>query len=276
MSADESKIIVDQRVSHSMALAGENPAVKGDSAVIALLYIAALAAAEITAIGISSLVSVICHAVLLLIFLNHALFTQNAAYRRVLPVLSLVPLLRVLSFTMPLRELPQLYWYAMIGTPLLIAAVLTGRLIDKPWSQLGLKLQFSYLQVVIAATGVPLGIVGYILIGPQPLITSFTWRELATGIVIITIFTAFTEELMFRGLLQHVLTDLFPRTRVLLSCALFTILAIGSMSLKTLVFTAIIGLFFGWCVDRTRSIWGVVIAHSLINIGMFLLLPFLW
>lgn len=259
-----------------MALADESRAEGRTAVFIAPLYIVALAAAELAAIGVSSLVSVICHAVLLLIFMGHAVWTQDAVYRRILPVLSLVPLLRVLSFTMPLRELPQIYWYAMIGTPLLIAVVLTVRLFNNPLNQFGLQLRSWHLQVVIGITGIPLSIAGYMLIRPEPIITAFRWPEVAIGIVILAIFTGFTEELIFRGLLQHVLTDLFPRTGLLFSCVLFTILYIGSMSLSNLLFMALIGLFFSLCVNRTRSIWGVVVAHSLINIGMLLILPFVW
>jgi membrane protease YdiL (CAAX protease family) len=38
----------------------------------------------------------------------------------------------------------------------------------------------------------------------------------------------------------------------------------GSLSLSYVLFIGLVGLFFSWCVKRTGSIWGVVLAHSLL------------
>lgn len=46
-----------------------------------------------------------------------------------LPVLSLIPLLRIRSSAMPDKSIPEIYWNALIGAPLLIAAALTARLL---------------------------------------------------------------------------------------------------------------------------------------------------
>jgi membrane protease YdiL (CAAX protease family) len=36
-----------------------------------------------------------------------------------------------------------------------------------------------------------------------------------------------------------------------------------------------VGLFFGWVVQRTRSLLGVTLSHGLTNIVLFLVMPYL-
>ena len=42
----------------------------------------------------------------------------------VFPVLALVPLLRILSITMPIPQAGRIYWYGLIGVPVALALVL--------------------------------------------------------------------------------------------------------------------------------------------------------
>jgi hypothetical protein len=105
------------------------------------------------------------------------------------------------------------------------------------------------------------------------LIGAFGWRSIAIGSMILLIFNGFTEELMFRGLLQRVADEIWGRAGFLLSGALFAIMYIGSLSADYVLFIGLVGLFFGWCVNRTGSIWGVVLAHGILSIGMLLVYP---
>jgi hypothetical protein len=217
---------------------------------------------------------VLCYAVLIPVLLSQYVMLSQAPYRRVLPVLALIPMLRILSLTMPLREVPQLYWYVMVGTPLLVAVALTVRLLSFSWETLGLHLRAWPLQLGIGLLGIPLGIAGYILFRPEPLITQLDWPSVVIGGIILAFFTGLLEEIIFRGMLQQVTGEIFGRLSVLYSTALFAIMYIGTLSLSYMLFVGLVGLLFGICVYRTRSIWGVVIAHSLLNIGMLLIWPF--
>ena len=90
------------------------------------------------------------------------------------------------------------------------------------------------------------------------------------------VFTGFVEEIIFRGMLQQVANEILGGAGVLCSSILFAIMYTGSLSLSYMLFIGLVGLFFGWCVNRTGSIWGVILAHSILNIGMILVWPFLW
>jgi membrane protease YdiL (CAAX protease family) len=246
------------------------------SASIVLAYLAAIASAEVAGVLIGVIPSTLFHALLILILLNHYISLNQAAYRRILPVFALAPLLRILSLIMPIKEVPQIYWYAMIGIPLLVAVTLTARLLKLSWTEIGLRLYSWRSQIFIACSGLPLSLTAFLLFRPATLITKFNWHDLVIGSVILLTFTGFTEEIIFRGLLQQVTTKIYGRVGVLCSSLLFAIMYIGSLSLSYIIFMGLTGLFFSWCVERTRSLWGVVLAHSILNIGMLLVWPLIW
>ncbi len=240
--------------------------------------------AYIVAIGVSEIIlaingvipGILFHAILVLALLSHYVIREQAPYRRALPALALVPLMRILSLTMPIREVPQIYWYAMVGVPLLLAVTLTARLLDLSRNSLGLRLPSWRPQMAITSSGLPLSLAAFILLRPEPLIAGLDWRDVAIGSLILMIFTGFTEEIIFRGILQQVANEILGPAGVLCSSILFATMYIGSLSLSYMLFIGLVGLFFGWCVNRTGSIWGVVLAHSILNIGMILVWPFLW
>src|SRR5215212_3244527 len=94
---------------------------------IILGYIAAIGGTELTGARVDPLLGVLADALLVPILLSHFAFAPRTNHRRIYPVLALLPLLRILSYTMPIKQVPQLYWYALVGLPLLVGAGLTAR-----------------------------------------------------------------------------------------------------------------------------------------------------
>lgn len=244
--------------------------------VVAVAYLATIVGAEVVAIRVGIVPGTVFTAILIPILLSHYVLAGPARYRPLLPVLALAPLLRILSVTMPVRDVPQIYWYALVGAPLLVAALLTARLLGLSWAKLGFRTASWPPQVLIALSGLPLSILAFLILRPDPLSAELGLREAIVGSVILIIFTAFLEEFIFRGLLQGVAVGMFGRAGILYSSALFAATYIGSLSLSYVLYMASIGLFFGWGVHRTRSIWGAVIAHSILSVGMVSGWPLVW
>ncbi len=235
-----------------------------DTIAITLIYLTVVAIAEILTPSVGILSNAVCYAVLIPVLLSHYALSQQPLYRRILPVLALAPLLHILSLTLSIREIPQIYWYALIGIPLLVGIALTARILDLSKARLGIRLWSWPPQVLIALSGLPLSIIGFLILQPQPLITKPDWQNIVIGSVILMIFASFTEEILFRGLLLRIANEIFGYVgSILFSSALFAIMYIGSQSFGYMVFIALVGLFFGWCVHRTGSIWGVVLAHGI-------------
>lgn len=241
---------------------------------IIFLYIVAIAGVELVGTFVSPFASIWLHGGLILLLLGHYLAREKAPYRRVLPVLMLAPLLRILSLVMPVRPIPQIYWYALVGAPLLLAGILVVRLLDLPKAGLGLQLSSPFAQGLIALSGVPLGIAAFWILEPRPIVPVSNWGMVLIASAILAVFSGFAEEFIFRGLLQQVAGEAFGgRVAVLCSTIVFAAMYVGSLSLIYLAFIGLVGLFFGYCAHKTRSIWGVTLAHSVMNILLIVVWP---
>src|SRR5205085_6895930 len=129
-------------------------------------------------------------------------------------------------------------------------------------------------QCLVACSGIPLSAVGFMVVRPRAFIPALDWRDLVVGAIILTIFVGFTEELIFRGLLQQVMIDVFGPPGLLWSTVIYTSLYVSSLSVAYVLFIGLVSLFFGWCVQRTGSLWGVTAAHSGLAVGMAAVWPF--
>ncbi len=309
----------ENRAAHDVLTEDHNGRSYLDATTAVPVYICAIGGVELVTIFFGALPGLCGDCLLLFAMLNHYVLAHPSSIHReadtdarswsirALLVLALAPLVRILSLVMPLQGLPQIYWYAFIGVPLLVAALLTARHLNLSFASFGFSSPRWPLQIAIATSGLPLGLIAFFLVRPESLTPSFQWRGLAIGSVILVIFVGFTEELIFRTLLLHVAptsggqfrilrrfagrmairTMKAPRNRhfrkalpvdpgIFWSSAVFAIMSIGSRSFLYVLFVGLIGVFFGWCVQRTGSTWGVVAAHSALVIGALLIFPYVF
>jgi membrane protease YdiL (CAAX protease family) len=129
------------------------------------------------------------------------------------------------------------------------------------------------VQAGIALAGIPLGLVGYLAAAPEEIAGGAEPKRLVVGSLVLLVFVGFTEELLFRGLLQRVLRELFGRAGLPLAAGAYAFCYAGSLSWPYVAFAAATGLFFGSCVARTRGLVGVCVAHGLLAIGAVLVWP---
>jgi membrane protease YdiL (CAAX protease family) len=200
----------------------------------------------------------------------------QSGYRRLALVVALAPLLRILSFAAPVNRLPQIYWYAMVGVPFLIAVGLAGRLLNISADCIGFRVRSWFPHLLIALTGIPLSIAAFLILRPKPLFATLNIYNAVIAAIILFIFAAFTEEIYFRGLLLQVAGEAYGNQSILYSGACFAVMYIGSLSWAYVLFAAVIGVFWGWCARRAHSIWGPVLAHGTMIIGMALVWPYVW
>jgi len=189
--------------------------------------------------------------------------------------LSLVPLIRLMSLSVPLAPFKLIYWYMIIGAPLLVAFYITLRLIGFNFAKIGFVRQNLALQVLIGLSGVGLGYLEYLILRPAPLADAFRFEALWLPIIILTIYTGLLEELIFRGLLQTTAVARLGSLAIVYVSLIFAVMHLGYQSVLDFIFVFVVALFFGWIVYWKKSIIGVIIAHSLTNIFLFLIFPFL-
>jgi membrane protease YdiL (CAAX protease family) len=237
-------------------------------------YAGLIAVAEAIGAGVSPLLGAIAHGVLVTVLLGHYTFGETAPYRRILMVLVLPSLLRILSLALPAARIPQIFWYVLVGAPMLLGAILAARRLQLSAQDVGLPLRSAALQGVIALSGLALSIAAYSILRPEPLFEAVNLPGLIGSAIILAVFSGFLEEFIFRGVLQRSASELFDGPlAIVLSSLIFASLYIGSLSLVYLGFIGLVGLYFGYCVHKTGSLWGVALAHSLMNIGLLVVWP---
>ncbi len=242
----------------------------------ALGYLVLLTVAEILMALVEPRLGLLLHSLLLTGALMYgARYYDRPTYRFWMGV-TLAPLIRLISLSLPLHSVPLIYWYLIISVPLYVAAFIVRRLILQiPWDQVGLHGRGLALQALMPFLGLPLGMLEYRILRPAPLISEWNPGEFLIAALILLISTGLAEELIFRGIMQQVAVEVMGRKGMVYVSAVFAVLHIGHRSLADVFFVFGVALLFGWFVQRTRSIVGVSLTHGLINIWLFLIAPFL-
>jgi membrane protease YdiL (CAAX protease family) len=234
-------------------------------------FVLAVAVAEVLFAWVDPRLGALAHTVLLLLLLSIAIVElAGTEARRTSPALAiaLVPLLRILSMAIPAESLPDLVWYPAIGLPLLYAVIHASVLQRLRLRDLGLRLRQPLVQVGLGLLGLPLGYAGYRILTPEPLATSDDRLRLALAAAVLVTFVGVLEEVLFRGLIQRALVDRCGWPGVVWTSLLFAATYAGTTSIPQMALMGIAGLGFGTVSHRTGSIWGAILAHCLMALGM--------
>lgn len=240
---------------------------------VALGYGAAIVVAEALLVSFGPVPSVLVHALVLIALVHHWAFVSPAGAPAALLALALLPLARILSVTMPVEGVPVLYQYAIVGAPLLLGVGFVASIVPAAEISERLRTWSWRREVPVALSGLPLGGAAFLLLEPEAPVERTTWANLLAGSLILLAFTGFLEELLFRGLLQTSLVELFGSSGILLSALLFAAAYLGTRSPVAVAFAAVLGVLFGWIVERTGSLLGVALAHGLLSVGALLVWP---
>ncbi len=247
---------------------------------LALIYLGLITLAELLTATIGSgtdfvRVGLSLHSLILVVLILQGATTRQTQTRRLLLTLALAPLVRILSISLPLQDLPLVFWYLIIGALLYMAAFVTAQITGISPQRMGLTWKGWPIQLASALIGFGLGLMEFLILGSRPLIDSLSWETFLFPAFVLMIFTGFLEEVIFRGLVQDVSTTLMGRFGIWYGAVLFAVLHIGYLSLPDVLFVFGVGLLFGYLVQRTRSLLGVSLAHGFTNISMYLIYPFI-
>jgi len=188
-----------------------------------------------------------------------------------------VPLIRIVSLTMPLGRFAETYWFLAAGLPVFGAALVIMAGLGLRPRDVGLRIGRPgfYLHPLVIVLGLFLGLAEYHILRPDPLIDDLTLRQFVAPALVLMLATGFLEEFIFRGILQHAATRALKSLPILYVSLIFAILHIGYRSATDLLFVFLIALLYGWVVRRTGSIIGVSVSHGVTNITLFLVVPFI-
>jgi membrane protease YdiL (CAAX protease family) len=213
------------------------------------------------------------HLLALGILLGGYLLWRRDPERRLLIALAPLPILRVVSIALPASLIPQLDWYVIIGIPVLFAITGAARVLHLDAPSLGLRRAPGGPQMTVALTGLVLGLPAYLIARPEPLVRDPTIISLIGAALVLLVFGGFLEELLFRGLIQTVASQLFGRGGVAFSAGATGLMYAGSLNPRYVVFSVLVAAFFGLGVRRTGSIAGATLGHGLLLLTQLVVWP---
>jgi membrane protease YdiL (CAAX protease family) len=259
-------------------------------------YVAAIAAAEVLAASVDVVAAAALDAALLVALVTHYVLSPEdttsaatATHARTFAALAIVPLVRLSIMATapgdPLLghavspdarlavggDLAGLLPTEATGVALVTATVLAARVLGLPGvlpvPELRRPAQWGF-----AAGAVVLAAAGTAVLGLGPATDAHGAEQVAV-VALVVFLAGAIEELVFRGIVQDALEDVFGAWAVVLANALFTATYLGAGSARYVVFMCTFGALCGWWAHRTRSIAGVAIAHGILAVGLLVLGP---
>ena len=126
------------------------------------------------------------------------------------------------------------------------------------------------------SVGVSVGLVGglveYSILKPSPIqLAGDALQSILYVVIVMTLFVALAEEMLFRGLLQRSYQNVLPSwSAILMASIQFAVMHLGWLNPLEIAFAYIMGIFLGYSFWKTKSLIAPVTMHSLGNITMFL------
>jgi membrane protease YdiL (CAAX protease family) len=250
------------------------PGLSAFSIVVLPAYVAAIITAEMVTALVDARWGVGLHVAILWALLVHFSWAKEGSESKLLLALCLAPLTRILSLGMPLGDVDLVYWFLIVGAPMVVAAFLAARTLGLTRYDLGLTIRCIPVQLLVGAMGVGLGIGEYFILKPEALIDELTWQQAWWPALILLVATGFGEELVFRGVMQSASRDALGKAAIVYVAIVFAALHVGYKSAPDVAFVFLVALFFGWVVARTGSLLGVSLSHGIANVVLYIIVPF--
>jgi membrane protease YdiL (CAAX protease family) len=243
---------------------------------VCLAYLVALGGAEYLSQFVSGAGGILVYIVILFGLIIFAALSGHPDQRGVWIALGLAPLIRIISLALPVMlEISQVLWYIVVSIPILVAVITVARSLKFGSEDIGLAWNKPLYQFAVIIIALGLAVVDYLVLKPAAWSTSLSLQNTLFPGIVLLVFTGFVEELAFRGVMQKALAGLGDYWWMYVA-AVYAVLQIGQGSVWHCLVAFGMSLIFGWVVKRSGSIFGVSIAHGLINIGLFLVLPHLF
>jgi uncharacterized protein len=234
---------------------------------------ACLAAAEVVTLAGGTAPGVLAHATVLLALVAVSLRQPAGPAQQLTLTMALVPLIRMLSLTLPAAIIPIVYWYLEIGLAAFEGIFLTMRRLDLTPRDVGLRSAPIREVVSVGLAGLVLGIPAYLIVGPVDLGQGGGLVGLGVASVVVIVFVGFLEELLFRGLIQTAGTQLFSRGGVIVSVGATVLMYSASLNPRYVIFAALVAAFFGLVARRSGSIAAPVAGHAALAWMQLVVLP---
>jgi membrane protease YdiL (CAAX protease family) len=261
----------------SVNLKGNTPEIK-DKWIYLAIPTVAIAFAELMIYSGRQLEAMEIYALILLGLSFSTMFIKNKEIQKTYQALILLPILRLVDFSMPLFYEWKLYnlifIYGLLTIPVSIAAINQG------FTRTELGITFKKIGIYIPLSiflGLLLGVGEFFIVGKNPLIQDISILNLLSLTIIMVFLVSPVEEMIFRSILQNRLEMLLGnREALIITSILFGLMHSGYGNIYEIFYISSVGALIGYLFHRTRSLPLVALIHGFMNVFFFGIIPFLF
>jgi len=237
-------------------------------------YLLLIWVAEIALVKISFILGALLHIIILLSLFLHGSFRHKTEETKIYIALSFVPLIRIINISIPIVPISTVYWYILVEVPGWLAVLAFIKIFGDRPAELGLKAGRVPLQLTIGIIlGIPLGLLCYLTLLPEPLLPQMEILHLIIAIIIVAA-CALLEETIFRGILFNQALKIGTRFAYIFSSLAYAAVHVFYLSIGYVILVIIAAFSFCKLVKYYNSILAPVAGHLVASVSAYLIWPF--
>jgi membrane protease YdiL (CAAX protease family) len=242
------------------------------AAAMLLAYLIALATVDLvgSSPGISVPVAVASNGLLALLLCVALRMVAGQGIAVLVPPLIAISVVRLVTIGALPGDVSPLTRLVVVGVPALVAVAMAARQRSPEWRLLRPHTAGWPGQVLVGLLGIPLALVVWAVAPPVVEVRGGTSTILAATILVL--FAALPEELLYRGLLVPAAAAVVGPWGIPFASATYALAYMTGGSIATVLLAFLLGIVLGWCRWLTGSVVGVIGAHSLLNVIVYLVL----
>lgn len=216
------------------------------------------------------------HTAILMCLLFSIKQIKNREARKTYQALMLLPLLRLVTISIPVIFKTTLYSIFVVYIPLAVLAIIAVSKQQLTREEIGMnfgKMWLYFPLSILISFGLSVG--DYKVIQTDYLIPDLSSPNLLK-LILIMVFVGFVEELIFRSVLQTRLNNIFGAWGgILLSSILFGFMHSGYGTFYEILYISFAGIVIGYMFYKTQSLPLVTLVHGFGNVFLFGFIPHL-
>ncbi|MCX9082807.1 MAG: CPBP family intramembrane metalloprotease [Candidatus Methanoperedens sp.] len=195
--------------------------------------------------------------------------------KNLIQILLLLLQMRILNLAMPQFFTTKLLWYPLVYGVMFISIYYVTKQQNITSKDIGINFNRWYLYIPLALLiAAAMAMLEFKILDPVALITNLKIQNILLISIVMFIFVAAIEELIFRSLLQTRLQSVFGANKgVLYGAGLFGIMHSGYGLMDEILFATFFGVVLGFIFQKTRSFPFILIIHGTANVFLFGILP---
>jgi membrane protease YdiL (CAAX protease family) len=245
----------------------------GQAAVMLLAYLIALATVDLvgSSPAISVPVAVTSQGLLALLLCVALRLVAGQGIAVLVPPLIAISVVRLVTLAALPGDVSPLTRLVVVGVPALVAVAMAARQRSPEWRLLRPHTGGWPRQLLVGLIGIPSALVVWAIAPPAVEVHRGTSTIVAATVLVV--FAALPEELLYRGLLVPAATAVVGLWGIPFAAITYALAYVAGGSTATVLLAFLLGIVLGWCRWLTGSVVGVIGAHSLLNVIVYLVLP---